>query len=273
MDGMQIRTWIVDAFTDRPFSGNPAGVCLLDSPLDDRTMKAIASELRHSETAFLELRSPGSYGLRWFTPSQEVPICGHATLAAAHVLFETNWQSDRIKFETLSGVLTANRSGSGIELDFPTEFTHPDPASCKFAAKALGSKVAHLRKGDLFWVAVLDSEDAVRACCPDLKLVSEMGLEGVIVTARSDSGADDFVSRVFAPKVGIDEDPVTGSAHCALAPYWSAELGKTELVGYQASERGGIVKVEYLGSRTLLRGSALSTFEGLLYLPNEQGVN
>jgi PhzF family phenazine biosynthesis protein len=262
---MSLPIFVVDAFTDTPFRGNPAGVCVTGNPIDAVLMQSVAMEMNHAETAFLYLVGSQTYALRWFTPAQEVPLCGHATLASAHILFTEMGVTDKITFDTASGPLTANRRGERIELDFPTEFVTQSP-SRQQCTEALGQRVQFLGDNRMFWLAELDCEQAVRNCSPNLDLVRKLGKEGVIVTAKSDSEADDFVSRLFAPNLGIDEDPVTGSAHCLLAPYWGQKLGKQQMVGYQASKRGGYVHVEYLGARVLLQGNAVTVLRGTLNL-------
>jgi PhzF family phenazine biosynthesis protein len=260
---MPIPTYVVDAFADEPFKGNPAGVCLVDSFPADETMLAIAAELKHAETAFLVKLSDSRYHLRWFTPRTEVDLCGHATLASAHVLWESGRENgSTIRFETLSGELTAGRNGSEIELDFPA--LHPLPAMVAGLEAVLGQTPRYLGQAGLFLLAVMDSEASVRNFAPDFQAISRLGDQALLITAKGHSDAYDFVSRLFAPQVGIDEDPVTGSAHCVLAPYWSPILDKKVMVGYQASERGGFVGVEYRGARVGLRGSAITVLEGSL---------
>ncbi|HJP83062.1 MAG TPA: PhzF family phenazine biosynthesis protein [Fimbriimonadaceae bacterium] len=262
---MSLPIFVVDAFSDTPFRGNPAGVCVTDNPIDEALMQSFAMEMNHAETAFLHPVGPQTYGLRWFTPAQEVPLCGHATLASAHILFTEMGLSDKVTFNTASGPLTAIQRGEKIELDFPTEFVTQAQSTLQ-CSEALGEPVQYLGDNRMFWLAELASEQAVRNCSPNLDLVKQLGKEGVIVTAKSDSEADDFVSRLFAPNVGIDEDPVTGSAHCLLAPYWATKLGKEQMIGYQASKRGGYVEIEYLGARVLLRGNAVTVLRGTLNL-------
>ena len=256
---MPLEVFVVDAFTDRPFRGNPAGVCIVSSPLEESLMQEIALEMNHAETAFLSETAPGQYHLRWFTPAKEVPLCGHATLASAHVLFEQRLVPDgTVVFDTLSGELTATKQGPKIVMDFPSEFLEPEPNMTAFK-QALGVPLVYVGKNRMFWLAELRDEASVRTFIPNQGAIADLGLEGIIITAKSDSGADDFVSRLFAPNVGIPEDPVTGSAHCILAPYWASKLGKTEMVGYQASKRGGYVALEFLGARVLLKGNAVTT--------------
>ncbi|MFC7733177.1 PhzF family phenazine biosynthesis protein [Actinomadura keratinilytica] len=261
-----MRMLVVDAFTDRPFTGNPAGVCLLDEAADPAWMQRVAAEMRHSETAFV--RPVGEeFELRWFTPQVEVALCGHATLAGGHALYETGTvPEDRpIRFRTLhSGVLTVTRTGDGeLGMDFPAAPPEPvDPP--EGLAEALGtpfSWVGRTCQPDLL-VRVAD-ETAVRKLTPDIPALARLDARVVIVTAPADPGAPyDFASRVFGPAVGVDEDPVTGSAHCALAPYWSAELGRDTLLGHQASRRGGDVRTVLRGDRVTLLGRAVTVLDG-----------
>lgn len=252
---------IVDAFADAAFSGNPAAVCLLEQPGDAVWMQRVAGEMNLSETAFVEPRAEG-FGLRWFTPTVEVELCGHATLAAAHVLWERELvpQAQTIRFFTLSGVLTARRSGVWIELDFPMELALASAAPAGLA-EALGARLVGAYRNRMDWLVELESVQAVRELRPDFLRLAGLPARVVIVTAQG-GDACDFVSRCFAPAVGIDEDPVTGSAHCALGPFWAARLGKRSLVGRQISRRGGIVRVEVLGTRVLLSGTALTVLRG-----------
>lgn len=255
---------VVDAFTDRPFSGNPAAVVLLDEPRDEAWMQSVAAEMNLSETAFVA-REGGAFGLRWFTPATEVALCGHATLASAHTLWDQGWLApgESALFDTRSGRLVASRRGDLIELDFPALPPEPGTLSEEMVG-ALGAAprfVGHI--GDKVLVEV-DSEDTVRSMVPDFQLMGRQPGRGVMVTARSDAPDVDFVSRYFAPWVGIDEDPVTGSAHCSLGPYWSRVLGKQELVAFQASARGGLVQVRIEGDRVVLGGSAVTIWRGEL---------
>jgi PhzF family phenazine biosynthesis protein len=258
----------VDAFASSPFTGNPAAVCLLETPADPDWMQAVAAEMNLSETAFVHGRdeSGGSFGLRWFTPKVEVDLCGHATLASAHVLWETERlaMEDPAKFETRSGTLSATRagaSGEAVELDFPADpvaAIAPDPG----LLEALGVGARGAARGRIGWLLDLGDEPAVRAARPDFKKLAAFDV--AVLTAPSDDPAFDFVSRCFGPKFGIDEDPVTGSAHCALGPYWAERLGKQELNGYQASARGGAVRVRVDGDRTHLAGRAVTVARGEL---------
>ena len=257
---------VVDAFTDTPFAGNPAAVCLLPAPADEAWMRLVAREMNLAETAFLYPEADG-WRLRWLTPSVEVDLCGHATLASAHVLWEDGHlsHSATAQFYTRSGLLTATRGPRRITLDFPAMLAQPaePPAAL---CRALGaSSPIWIGRNQFDYLVELADEATVRALEPDHALLASLPVRGVIVTARADAGAQhDFVSRFFAPGSGITEDPVTGSAHCALAPYWSAKLGRTTLTGYQASQRGGIVQVEVLGDRVLLGGQAVTMMRGIL---------
>ena len=254
----------VDAFTDTPFAGNPAAVCLLDRPREPGWMQAVAAEMNLPETAFVVAEANG-FGLRWFTPTIEVDLCGHATLAAAHAL----WQERRLpsdataRFHTRSGVLTAARRDAWIELDFPAEpAAAAEPPTALTAA--LGVTAKWTGRNRLDWLVEVDGAATVRALTPDLTRLATVPTRGVIVTAAADDARFDFVSRFFAPRAGIPEDPVTGSAHCCLGPFWMSRLGRTELTGYQASPRGGIVRVRCTGDRTLLAGMAVTVLRGEL---------
>jgi PhzF family phenazine biosynthesis protein len=268
MTAREVEIHTVDAFTSEPFAGNPAAVCLLEDERSDRWLQAVAAEMNLSETAFL-WRDGGAHRLRWFTPAVEVPLCGHATLASAHVLFETaRAAGDGLRFATKSGELRATREeGGAIELDFPAFSCEPTllPAA---VAVALGvtpletSRVARLN-GDSLLVEA-GSEQEVRGARPDPRALLAAGAPSVILTTRSETPGFDFVSRYFAPGAGVPEDPVTGAAHCALAPYWARKLGKKEMTGYQASARGGVVGVRVEGDRVALRGRAVTVISGRL---------
>ena len=257
---------IVDAFADRPFSGNPAAVCLLGAPAPEAWMQALAGEMNLSETAFVVPDGSGAYGLRWFTPAVEIDLCGHATLAAAHVLFETRTLAadDAARFDTRSGRLVVRPAGEAVyTMDFPA--TPPEPAEAPAGtAAAFGETVWTGRsRFDLF--LVLPSEAAVRALAPDPAAVAALGARGVVATAQADAGAQyDVVSRFFAPGAGVAEDPVTGSVHCALGPYWAARLGTDTLRCFQASTRGGHVGVRVAGDRVELTGRAVTVLRGAL---------
>jgi PhzF family phenazine biosynthesis protein len=259
----------VDAFASAPFTGNPAAVCLLDTPAESAWMQAVAAEMNLSETAFvrpLDTADGGRFALRWFTPTVEVDLCGHATLASAHVLWETSRLAADVPatFETRSGTLTARRPGDsvdGVELDFPSDpVTTADPYPGLL--DALGVAVRTASHGRVGWLLELANEGAVRGARPDFVRLAAFDI--AVLTAPSDDPAFDFVSRCFGPKFGIDEDPVTGSAHCALGPYWATQLGKAELTGYQASARSGVVRVRVDGDRTHLGGRAITVARGEL---------
>lgn len=262
---MPVRLTTVDAFTATPFAGNPAAVCLLAAPRDDAWMQAVAREMNLAETAFL-LRQGDEFGLRWFTPAVEVDLCGHATLASAHVLWEDGHlaRGTEARFHTRSGLLRAARQDDWITLDFPA--TPPVPCDpVPEIVQGIGAPIRLHARSRFDYLVELESEAAVRALTPDLALLARLGgTRGVIATSRSGSPGIDFVSRFFAPAAGIPEDPVTGSAHCALGPLWAERLGKTSLVGYQASARGGIVRVTIAGDRVLLGGQAVTVLRSEL---------
>jgi predicted PhzF superfamily epimerase YddE/YHI9 len=258
---------VVDAFSKTPFRGNPAGVCLPSEDVDPAWMQAVAAEVNLAETAFLRPRGRGEYDLRWFTPLVEVDLCGHATLASAHRLWEDGLAEGSIRFHTRSGVLTASRGGAGIELDFPSapprESEPPPRLAEALSAPFLWTGVNAL--GDL--VVEMPDERSVGNLAPDFVALARIPARGIVATAAAERPAEtgyDFVSRFFAPRVGIDEDPVTGSAHCALAPFWSDRLGEAELVGWQASPRGGIVHTRLVGDRVVLGGRAVTVWKGEL---------
>jgi PhzF family phenazine biosynthesis protein len=259
-----VPIWQVDAFTDKPFAGNPAAVCLLDSAADAGWMQSVAAEMNLSETAFVRPLNSG-FELRWFTPEVEVDLCGHATLATAFGLWEMGVISpgQSIEFHTRSGVLTASRQGQFISLDFPVlpvEECNPPSG----LLEAIGVKPVFCAQTRFDSFLLFDSADLVRDLRPDFRKLAKIAVRGVIVTAISDVAEVDFISRFFAPSQGIDEDPVTGSAHCALAPYWAKQLGKDHMVGYQASQRGGTVHVELNGDRVILGGQAVLVMKGEL---------
>ena len=253
-----MRLYQIDAFTSQAFRGNPAAVCLLDGERDARWMQNVAAEMNLSETAFL-LPRDGDYSLRWFTPAAEVKLCGHATLASAHALYQEHGLTSA-RFHTLSGVLTATRDGEWIELDFPARASEQvEPPDGLLDSLGL-HEVRYVGRNVDDYVIELASEDEVRAIRPDFKRLGTIPVRGVIVTGASKDY--DFVSRFFGPAVGVDEDPVTGSAHCALTPYWSAKLGKSEMLAYQASARGGEIRVRLDGDRVKLRGHAVTVLRG-----------
>ena len=259
---MSQRIVQVDAFTDRPFAGNPAAVCILEEPRDDAWMQAVALEMNLSETAFL-VSEGETYRLRWFTPTVEVDLCGHATLASAHVLWEDGHLAADAPalFETRSGRLSATRADGWITLDFPATLAERevDPAPI---AGALGVPVAAAWANRFDVLAEVESEAVVRSIAPDFGRIAAIPARGLIVTARAETPGFDFVSRFFGPRSGVPEDPVTGSAHCFLGPHWGAKLGRSGLVGYQASNRGGVVRVEVRGDRVHLGGQAVTVLRG-----------
>lgn len=264
---MKISLFIIDAFTDQAFSGNPAAVCLVDPDTDDAWMRNVAAEMNLSETAFLYPLEADLWSLRWFTPSVEVNLCGHATLAAAHVLrHELALAKGPMKFLTRSGILTATAVDAGISLDFPGFVAEPVELSADFDAAMGAQTTVALRAGEDL-ILVLRDAQTVAGLNPDLILMRGLTERGVAVTAATAADSRwDFVSRFFAPAVGIPEDPVTGSAHCSLGPYWGKILGKTQLIAYQASARGGEVGIELLGDRVRLLGQAKTVLKGELYV-------
>jgi PhzF family phenazine biosynthesis protein len=272
-----VQLFVVDAFTSVPFTGNPAGVCLLDGDADrapdEGWMQDLAAEVNLSETAFVDLstlEATGEIGLRWFTPTVEVDICGHATLASAHVLMEEGLATPPLAFRTASGVLRADRAGrDAIALDFPIDVPVPGLPGGYFAdefADALGASVIAVARCRYDVLVEVSAAAEVRELEPDLAVLRAATGRGVIVTAAADDGVDDadFVSRFFAPAVGIDEDPVTGSAHCTLIPYWAERFGKTRLEARQLSRRGGALSCEMRGDRVTIAGRALLYLEGII---------
>jgi PhzF family phenazine biosynthesis protein len=252
----------VDAFTDKPFCGNPAAVCVLTAARDAGWMQSVAREMNLSETAFLAPDGDG-FQLRWFTPTVEVDLCGHATLAAAHSL----WEEGRLepgaqaRFHTRSGLLTARRNGTRIEMDFPAKREEPCAAP-EGLAEALGAVPKYVGRNSFDYIVELDSEGVLRGIKPNFSMLAKLPVRGVIVTSLAEGY--DFVSRFFAPGSGIDEDPVTGSAHCCLGPFWSSRSGRDEFVAYQASARGGVVHVRVEGDRVHLGGQAVTVMRGEL---------
>ncbi len=262
---MTIEIALIDAFADRVFSGNPAGVCLLPSPQEDHWLQSVAAEINASDTAFL-VPVEGGWHLRWFTPEAEVELCGHATLASAHYLWTRHRVDDDVlRFFTASGELNARRTGDGwIELDFPA--TVPEPATPPGALlDGLGiDGVVAVYKSRSDYLVEVPAPDLVRELKPDFERLRTIpSARGVAVTSVGE-GLYDFVSRFFAPSVGVDEDPVTGSAHCALGPYWAERLGKNDLLAHQLSTRGGTIRVGVRGDRVLLWGQAFTVLEGAL---------
>jgi predicted PhzF superfamily epimerase YddE/YHI9 len=261
---MSVPTYEVDTFTAEPFGGNPVGVCVLNADRDAAWMQNVARELNLAATSFVRSQAD-HFGLRWFTPAVEVDLCGAGTLAAAHVLWETGRLDPEVAagFQTRSGFLAARRAGGWIEMDFPAtpveETTAPDGLG-----RALGVSARHVGRSRFDYLVELENETAVRSVRPDLSALRALESRGVIVTARSDRSEDDFVSRFFAPRAGIDEDPVTGSAHCALAPFWAERLGKMSFQARQVSARGGVLKVRLDGERVRIAGQAVTVLRGEL---------
>jgi PhzF family phenazine biosynthesis protein len=267
---------VVDAFTAQPYRGNPAGICVLPAAASDAWMQSVAIEMNHAETAFLVRRGASKddgYDLRWFTPGGEVDLCGHATLASAHYLWETAAlkPDEQARFHTRSGLLTADRlllnSIAWVELDFPSEPVAAT-ATPEDLAAMLGAEPLFVGRNRMDFLVELKDESTVRALNPDLKQIAALSnkenARGIIVTAAGTNKVPAIVSRCFFPSCGIDEDPVTGSAHCALAPYWIPRLAKQELVAYQASARGGWLHLRLAGDRVKLRGQAVTTLRGEL---------
>lgn len=261
-----MRIFQVDAFTNQPFRGNPAGVCILDKTMPDEWMQSIAMDMNLSETAFV-LKQGKEFSLRWFTPKKEVSLCGHGTLSTAHILWETGIIKPEgiAHFQTKSGLLTAKKIDGWIELDFPARPVKSvndfEVMNHALGARPIRTSVAASNNGD-YYLLELQSEQNVRELIPDFKELVSINARAVIVTSRSDDPVYDFVSRFFAPWLGINEDPVTGSAHCYLAPYWAEKLEKTSLTGLQVSERSGVVACRWMGERVLLKGQAVTIFSG-----------
>jgi PhzF family phenazine biosynthesis protein len=263
---VSIPLYQVDAFTDEPFRGNPAAVCVLDVPAPDAWMQSVAAEMNVSETAFVvAAATAGEYRLRWFTPIVEVDLCGHATLASAHVLWETARvaREEAVRFHTRSGTLTAVRKRDTIWLDFPALSSTPIEEPPELTA-ALGAAPVNVARNTHDHLVEVTDAATVRALQPDFERLLAFETRAVVVTAASDEPDYDFVSRCFAPRAGITEDPVTGSSHCALGPWWAPRVGRNELVGYQASARGGVVRVQVHGDRVALGGRAVTVVRGEL---------
>lgn len=255
--------FIVDSFTNKPFGGNPAAVCILEKDMPDSWMQSVATEMNLSETAFLQKMADG-YVLRWFTPATEVDLCGHATLASAHILWEKGLvdTKDEIRFHTRSGILSATHSNKDlIEINLPAE---PDEQVIVVPeiATALATRILYMGQNRMDYIVEISSDIVLQNLQPDMALLKDVKTRGIIVTAKSSSPKYDFISRFFAPAVGIDEDPVTGSAHCCLAPYWAKKLDKKEFTAYQASARGGELSVRLVGDRVYMSGHAVTVMEG-----------
>ncbi|TWU46588.1 PhzF family phenazine biosynthesis protein [Rubripirellula reticaptiva] len=268
-----VPIWQVDAFADRPFTGNPAAVCVLERYPDDEWLQNVAAEMNLSETSFLvPANEPNSFHLRWFTPATEVDLCGHATLAAAHTLLEQERvnPNEPIRFQTRSGELPCVCSGERITLNFPSTpaSNDVDPALAKLLLSALAVESGEVLQTKFDLVVVCNDANTVESASPDFNKLARIETRGVMITAPSDRDGVEFVSRFFAPRCGINEDPVTGSAHCCLAPYWATKLQKTSLVGYQASRRGGTVHCEIAYDHVKLSGTAVTVMEGRLKIPS-----
>lgn len=265
---MKVKIYQVDAFTDQPFAGNPAGVTILSQPAEPAWMQKVAREMNLSETAFLVKQADG-YDLRWFTPAAEVDLCGHATLASAHTLWEAGFlkPGEQARFHTRSGLLTAEKKGDCIEMNFPAKLETPVQAPPGLEA-ALGASPVYVGRNQFDYLVEVDGEDVVRNLKPDITQISKLPIRGVIVTSRANQELGmkgfDFISRFFAPAVGVSEDPVTGSAHSCLGPYWGKKLGKQEMLAYQASARGGVLHIRLEGDRVILTGQAITVLEGTL---------
>ena len=265
---MSIPIYQVDAFAERPFTGNPACVCLMQAEMPDDWMQNLAAEMNLSETAFVWKRND-QFKIRWFTPAAEVDLCGHATLAASHVLWEAGWSSKDtdVVFDSKSGHLSASRKGKLIVLDFPANPpTEVEAPAGLLQSLGVENKVIYIGSDDTDFIIEVDSEFTVRSLTPDFARLKHTTARGIIVTSQSDSQQYDFVSRFFGPAVGIDEDPVTGSAHTTMAPYWSRKLGRTEMKAFQASERGGSICIKIRENRVLLGGMATTIFRGELLI-------
>lgn len=262
---MALPIMTIDAFTNTPFSGNPAAVCVLDAHGDADWMQNLAAEINLSETAFLHKRADG-YDLRWFTPAVEVDLCGHATLASAHALWELGLlkANEQAQFHTRSGLLTADRRDGWITLNFPVEPALPEPNPPGDLIEAFDAQSVFVGRNRLDYLVQFSDAATVRALAPDFARLSTLGVRGVMVTAQSDRSDCDFVSRYFAPGAGIDEDPVTGSAHCCLGPYWAERLGKVDLVAHQVSKRGGQLRLRIADDRIFISGQAVTVLKGEL---------
>ena len=264
-NAMSQALYIVDAFATGPFTGNPAAVCIVEQEKSAQWMQQVAAEMNLSETAFVSrnLQTGRGWTLRWFTPTTEVNLCGHATLAAAHVLWHSGQETESVvEFHTRSGLLSASRTHDGITLDFPSDSPQEMESAPSLLIDALGERPAWVGQGREDWLVVFDSAEQVRRLQPDLRLLASLPMRGLIVTAPGDEPDLNMVSRFFAPSVGINEDPVTGSAHCLLAVYWGQRLGKTRLRALQASARTGLLNLTLQGDRVHLSGQAHITLTG-----------
>jgi PhzF family phenazine biosynthesis protein len=265
---MKQEIFQVDAFTNQPFTGNPAGVTVLKRPADAKWMQEVAREMNLSETAFLVKQADG-FDLRWFTPAAEVDLCGHATLASAHILWETGilTPAEQARFHTRSGLLTAEKKGDWIEMNFPVKLEHPVEPPPGLAV-ALGVQPSYVGQNQFDLLVEVQDEGMVRSLKPDITQLGKLPVRGVIVTSQANLSQKaqgfDFVSRFFAPAIGVPEDPVTGSAHSCLAPYWGEKLGKKEMLAYQASARGGVLRLRLEGDRVILAGQAVTVLQAIM---------
>lgn len=262
-----MKIYQVDAFTNALFKGNPAAVCILEKEYPDLILQNIAQEMNLSETAFLEQVSANEFNLRWFTPETEVKLCGHGTLSAAHVLWENELVDEKkdINFNTLSGTLIAKKTQSGIELDLPKGDLKQSMGD-KFLLEAFFVAPKSIYEDELVYLIEFKSEEQIINLKPDFSLLKKAQKKEIIVTSKTENKDYDFVSRFFAPAIGINEDPVTGSAHCYLAPYWSERLGKVEILGFQASKRTGFVNCKVREDRVILTGEAKTVLAGVLQI-------
>lgn len=260
-----MKIWQIDSFTDKSCYGNPAGVCVLEKQASEKWMQLVAREMNLSETAFIIPEKEG-YNLRWFTPKAEVDLCGHATLATAHLLFEKKWipHDKKIHFHTKSGLLKAGYNHGWIELDFPKE-EDEESGYDQFLAEAFMTEPLYIGRNRMDYILEVDSAQTLRDLEPDMDALTKLDLRGFIVTSHSDDPQFDFISRFFAPSWGINEDPVTGSAHCCLGPYWMRKTGKRSFNAFQASERGGVLKVRVEDDRVFISGQAVTIFEAELF--------
>ncbi len=257
----ELNIYIVDAFTDTPFGGNPAAVCLLDSHKPDSWLQNVAAEMNLSETAFL-IKGVNDYSLRWFTPAAEVDLCGHATLASAHVLWsERLCHESEISFMTRSGQLTATKDKDGIHLNFPIEL-EKECLPPERLVQALNVPFTYVGMNRFDYLVEVENEEMVRGLRPDFNLLSQIDTRGIIVTSKASKSDVDFVSRCFFPAIGVNEDPVTGSAHCCLGPYWQAKLNKSQLVAQQLSARQGTLRLNLIKDRIIMSGQAVTTLKG-----------
>lgn len=267
---MALPIYVVDSFTNKPFGGNPAGVCFLETPRPDDWLQAVAAEINHTATAFVipgNDGSEGDYDLRWFTATTELTLCGHGTIAAAHLLWETGRVplNQSIRFHTQKGgILQSSRNGENMMIDLPATPANPIPVPAGLIEALNGAKVLFTGQNQMDYLVELENEAAVRNLQPDMALIKKLPVRGVVVTAQATTPGLDFVSRFFAPSIGFNEDSVTGSSHTALGPYWQVKLGKSSFVAYQASKRGGTVPLTVEGNRVLLGGQAVTIWQGEL---------